>query len=103
MIGNRMISHICCPQCGHPVEENARKCSNCGVDLAIAAVLAEREILPVRFTDALPVTPEILVPRLGEHLLETGKLGAAMTLETMLLTESWAKGQSNMRTLVFRE
>jgi signal transduction histidine kinase len=40
-------------------------------------VLAEREILPVRFADALPVTPEILVPRLGEHLLESGKLSSA--------------------------
>jgi hypothetical protein len=59
-----MISQICCPHCGHPVEENACKCGNCGVDLAIAAVLAEREILPIRLTSALPVTPEILVPRL---------------------------------------
>src|SRR5574341_2120482 len=45
MIGNRMISQVCCPHCGHPVVDNARTCGNCGVDLAIAAVLAEREIL----------------------------------------------------------
>ena len=74
MIGNRMVSQICCPHCGQPVVENARTCGNCGVDLAIAAVLAEREILPVRFAGTLPVTPEILVPRLGEYLVEKGKL-----------------------------
>jgi signal transduction histidine kinase len=72
-----MISQICCPHCGQPVVENARTCGNCGVDLAIAAVLAEREILPVRSTGALPVTPEILVPRLGEYLVEKGKLAPA--------------------------
>jgi signal transduction histidine kinase len=77
MIGNRMVSQICCPHCGQPVVENARTCGNCGVDLAIAAVLAEREIFPVRFTGALPVTPEILVPRLGEYLVEKGKLAPA--------------------------
>lgn len=77
MIGNRMISQVCCPHCGHPVVENVRTCGNCGVDLAFAAVLAEREILPVRSTGALPVTPEILVPRLGEYLLEKGKLTPA--------------------------
>lgn len=72
-----MVSQICCPHCGQPVVENARTCGNCGVDLAIAAVLAEREILPVRSTGALPVTPEILVPRLGEYLVEKGKLTPA--------------------------
>jgi signal transduction histidine kinase len=78
-----MVSQICCPQCGHPVEINARKCGSCGVDLAIAAALAEREILPIRFAEALPVTPEILVPRLGEYLLEKGKL-APLDLERAL-------------------
>ena len=77
MIGNRMVSQICCPHCGQPVVENARTCGNCGVDLAIAAVLAEREILPFRFAGTLPVTPEILVPRLGEYLVEKGKLAQA--------------------------
>ena len=77
MIGNRMVSQISCPHCGQPVVQNARTCGNCGVDLAIAAVLAERELLPVRLAGSLPVTPEILVPRLGEYLVEKGKLSPA--------------------------
>ena len=69
-----MSSQIHCPQCGQPTESNLRTCENCGVELAIAAVLAEREILPLRQDGSLSVTPEILVPRLGEYLVEKGKL-----------------------------
>jgi DNA-directed RNA polymerase subunit RPC12/RpoP len=54
---------VACPQCNHKVLENARYCSNCGVDLALAAVFAERE---VKFSDNLPpgmpVAPELLLP-----------------------------------------
>lgn len=64
---------VACPQCSHKVLENARYCSNCGVDLALAAVFAERE---VKFSDNLPpgmpVAPEILLPRMGDYLLERG-------------------------------
>lgn len=77
MIISRMTSQIHCPHCGQPVNANARTCEYCGVDLAIAAVLAEREILPVRLIGALAVSPEILVPRLGEYLVEKDELTPA--------------------------
>jgi len=69
-----MSPQIHCPRCGQLTESNLRTCENCGVDLAIAAVLAEREILPLRLDGSHPVTPEILVPRLGEYLVEKGIL-----------------------------
>ncbi len=74
MIISQMSSQIHCPQCGQPTESSLRTCEKCGVVLAIAAVLAEREILPHRIDGSLAVTPEILVPRLGEYLIEKGKL-----------------------------
>jgi len=66
-----MKRQVACPRCGLAVDGNARYCDNCGVDLAIAAVVAERELqLPV----GTPVTPEALVPKLGDYLVERGKL-----------------------------
>ena len=40
-----MQQDISCPNCTQPVDPNARYCSNCGVDLALAAALAEREVM----------------------------------------------------------
>jgi signal transduction histidine kinase len=45
------------------------------VDLALAAVLAERNLISVlALSPGMPMTPEILVPRLGEYLVERGVL-----------------------------
>jgi signal transduction histidine kinase len=71
---------IPCPLCSHPVDSKAHTCTNCGVDLAIAAVLAERRVyLPESysregFPEGIHIAPEILVPRLGDYLLEKGVL-----------------------------
>ncbi len=72
-----MTSEIPCPNCGLPVDSQARHCEHCGVDLAIAAVLAEREIYPARPRVGVTYTPEMLVPRLGEYLVEKGQLAPA--------------------------
>jgi signal transduction histidine kinase len=64
-----------CPLCDHPVQQDDRTCSNCGVDLALAAVLTERALLDAGPDEPVPpVTPEVLVPRLGERLVEQGVL-----------------------------
>ena len=66
-----MTSLIPCPNCDKSVDPQARTCANCGVDLAISAVLAEREVkLPSQFPDGVPMVPEILVPRIGDYLIE---------------------------------
>ena len=70
-----MTDPISCPRCKKPVDSNARVCEHCGVDLALAALLAERA-LTVRSQDITNVliSPEVLVPRLGDYLIEKGVL-----------------------------
>lgn len=66
---------VSCPACNHKVQQNARFCSHCGVDLAMAAVFAERDvILPESIPPGMPVAPEILLPRMGDYLIERGVL-----------------------------
>ncbi len=66
---------LSCPQCNQKVLQNARYCSNCGVDLAMAAVYAEREVkLSDHLPPGMPVAPEILLPRMGDYLIERGVL-----------------------------
>ena len=77
MIIGGMTSQIPCPNCGQPVDTQSRTCEHCGVDLALAALRAERELIPVRLPVEGAVTPEILVPRLGEYLVEKGDLSPA--------------------------
>jgi signal transduction histidine kinase len=58
-----------------PVEPRARYCEYCGVDLALAAVFAERQMVtPLQVPQGLPIAPEILVPRMGDTMLEKGIL-----------------------------
>ena len=57
-----------CPQCRAPVKADDRICSNCGIDLALAAVLMERQVLA--FTPARPAAPyvsDVMLPRFGEY------------------------------------
>lgn len=72
-----MSSEITCPRCGQPVDSQARQCSYCGIDLALAAILAEQSLTSsISFSIGEPLAPEILVPRLGAYLLERGVLTA---------------------------
>ena len=70
-----MGDEITCPRCGRLVLPQNRYCEHCGVDLAVAAVLAEQELeIPARVPDGVPIAPEILVPRIGDYLIERGLL-----------------------------
>jgi len=75
---------IPCPQCSFIMPGDSRTCPNCGVDLALLALLAERAYLAgVPETAPLPDTPLAFVPRLGEYLvlrglLTTGQLESAL-------------------------
>lgn len=84
---------IYCPECSHRLAVTARVCPNCGVDLALLALLAERAYLE-GFPEAAPMpqTPEALVPRIGEYLINQGvldqeKLGAALEHQNQLSRE----------------
>jgi len=63
-----------CPRCKTPVTGGKRVCSSCGLGLDLAEVLAEGEKLATE--QKTPIAPEILVPRLGEYLIERGVLKA---------------------------
>jgi len=70
-----MVGEINCPRCGQPVSSQNRNCERCGTDLALAAVLAEQQImLPLRIPSGVPVTPEVLVPRIGDYMIKRGML-----------------------------
>ena len=71
----KMENPLSCPQCNQIIDPNSRVCVHCGVDLGIAAILAERSLmLPDLIEDEKPVSPEQLIPRLGEYLIERGVL-----------------------------
>jgi signal transduction histidine kinase len=54
------------------------ECPQCGVNLALAAVKEEQEVISrINLNPTIPITPEILVPRVGELLIEKGVLTQA--------------------------
>jgi signal transduction histidine kinase len=64
-----------CPNCGHFVNQQELECPHCGVNLALAAVKEEQEVISkINLNPTIPITPEILVPRVGELLIERGVL-----------------------------
>lgn len=66
---------ISCPQCSQPIDPSTRICTHCGAVLALAALLAERRLTSgVQLVPDIPISPEILIPRLGNYLIERGVL-----------------------------
>jgi signal transduction histidine kinase len=64
-----------CPNCGQLVSQKELECPNCGVNIALAAVKGEQEVISKIINNPdVPITPEILVPRVGELLIERGVL-----------------------------
>jgi len=66
---------VTCPQCGFLLPSDARTCPQCGVDLALLSLLAEKAYLEgVPSAAPMSTTPQLLVPRIGEYLIEQGIL-----------------------------
>jgi signal transduction histidine kinase len=89
---------MACPHCGHALPLDARTCPQCGVDLALLALLAERSFLE-GLPEAAPIstTPEALVPRIGEYLLEQGLLTQDQLQEALQRQkEADARGQRRL-------
>jgi signal transduction histidine kinase len=60
-----------CPQCGQALSKKDRSCPQCGVDLFLLTLLSERAYLEGAPGAApIPTTPEVLVPRIGDYLIE---------------------------------
>ena len=66
-----MIDSFTCPNCNQIIDASDNNCQNCGMNLAIAAVIAEGEMTQ-KISEAanINLSPEILVPRLGDYLVE---------------------------------
>jgi signal transduction histidine kinase len=70
-----MTNEISCPRCGKVVIPQSRYCEHCGVDLAVAAVIAEQAVVLAPKTPVgAPLAPELLVPRIGDTMIEQGLL-----------------------------
>ena len=66
-----MTFRISCPRCNNLVDPDSRHCKHCGVDLALAAALAGHTFTSLaKLPTGALVTPEVLVPRLGDYLME---------------------------------
>ncbi len=74
-----MVELIPCPSCNLRVDPQIQDCPHCGANLAFAAIHAERKLhtAPLSLDLDVPITPEMLVPRLGDSLIEKGKLDSA--------------------------
>jgi signal transduction histidine kinase len=74
-----MVDFIPCPNCDQHIDPGFKDCPHCGANLAFAAILAERKLQtsPLSMTLDIPISPEMLVPRLGDSLIEKGKLDQA--------------------------
>jgi signal transduction histidine kinase len=88
-----------CPRCGELVEPGVVACPHCGVDLVLAAVLAERQALSV-----LPVEPDApfvgdaMLSRFGEFLMKKGYITAAQ-LDAALERQGEMAGRGVRETL----
>jgi len=88
-----------CPQCASPLPRDARTCPNCGVDLSLIALLAERGYLEgIPQAAPFPTTPEAVVPRIGEYMIEQGLLTTAQ-LETALARQREMSERGQRRLL----
>lgn len=64
-----------CPNCHHELSSTETHCPNCGINPALAAVLAESQVArKMSEADKIHIAPEILVPRIGDYLVERGDL-----------------------------
>lgn len=68
---------ITCPSCGQVIDIQERVCPFCGVNLFFAVGMAESAIRSRPSVTIPQIAPEILVPRLGEILIERGVLTEA--------------------------
>lgn len=67
--------NISCPNCNQLISPEERYCPHCQADLAIAAVIAERVMTTAPlFPVQRPTTPEMLVPRIGDYLVDEGHI-----------------------------
>ncbi len=78
-----------CPVCLKPINLNDRRCKNCGVDLALAAGMTQKAPTATS-RQAKAVSPEVLVPRLGDYLVQKQLITAENLAEALRFQKSEA-------------
>jgi signal transduction histidine kinase len=63
------LTPVDCPHCGHRLPFDTRVCPNCGLDLALVSLLAERGFLAGAPPASFAAPPETTIPKLGAYLL----------------------------------
>jgi signal transduction histidine kinase len=83
---------LTCPNCSKVIREDDHLCPGCGLNLTLAILMAEQTLAasPV-IPSGAPITPELLVPRLGDFLLEKGVLSAGDLQYALLYQHSRAE------------
>ena len=90
---------VVCPRCGATVDAGLAACPGCGIDVALAAVLLERQALSV--IPAEPGTPfvgDAMLSRFGEFLMKQGYITAG-DLEAALGRQRELAGTGVRQTL----
>jgi len=93
------VSAFICPQCGSSVKAEAVHCPVCKVDLALAAALAERQVLAIKAAPASSFyVADIILPRFGEFMVKNGDITEA-ELETALARQKEMSAQGRPETI----
>lgn len=88
---------LSCPNCHQTVSMYDRQCPHCQVDLAIAAVAAEKIITTAPLFNKIPPTkPEALVPRIGELLVEKGLIQPRDLRHALVIQEKMNRAGEQM-------
>jgi len=74
---------LLCPQCGTPINSAARYCSGCGIDISVITLLLEHAAAVMTESHALPIGSEVLVPRLGEFLINRNLITEAQLQQAL--------------------
>ena len=98
-MNNIKTKYISCPNCSQLVTAVARQCPHCETDLAIAAVIAERVLTAAPLIPThVPSSPEMLVPRLGEYLIDQGCITNEMLGDALQIQKKLARSGEKVLT-----
>jgi len=88
-----------CPRCGARVAAGQAACPDCGIDVALAAVLLERQALSVIPADpSTPFVGDAMLSRFGEFLMKQGYITTEQ-LEAALARQRELSGAGVRETL----
>lgn len=88
-----------CPECRGPVTTTDKTCPTCGINLALAAALAEQGIwASMSSTQTKPLVEQLVLPRFGEFLVLNNIITESQ-LETALTHQQVTAAQGDPRPL----